>query len=122
MYNRWMVLAAALGVLSLAAMQLSAAERQRGDAEKARERVRPAAPVNATIKAVDAKASTITVTTRTREGQAEKTYNVAKDAKVTVDGQAKTLADLAAGTQVTLTLSADKTKVSEIATQKRRMR
>lgn len=122
MYKRWMVLAAALGVLSLTAVHSTAAERQRGAAEKARERVRPAAPVNGTIKAVDGRAGTITVTVRTRDGQADKTYNVAKDAKVTIEGQAKTLADLAAGTQVTLTLSADMTKVSEIATQKRRMR
>jgi hypothetical protein len=55
------------------------------------------------VKSVDASASTITVTMG-RKDATDKTYKVAKDAKVTIGDEAKTLADVKEGNFVALTV------------------
>jgi len=67
------------------------------------------------VKSVDASANKITVTMREKgkkEG-VDKTYTVAKDCKVTIGGEAKTLADVKEGAIVGLTLGAND-EVTEI--------
>src|SRR5262249_50631169 len=54
----------------------------------------------------DAGKKTITVTMMTRQGQENKTFTVAKDARGLLDGKAATLQDLKEGTQVYLTFAA----------------
>ncbi len=77
--------------------------------------------VQAPLKSVDAAKNTITITTETRQGKVDKTFQVAKDAKVTVDGKDAKLADLKAGATVLLTLSAeDGNTVIQVRTPSRR--
>ncbi len=79
--------------------------------------------VQAPLKAVDAAKNTITITTETRQGKVDKTFPVAKDAKVTVDGKEAKLSDLKAGATVVLTLSAeDGNTVIQVRTPTRRGR
>jgi hypothetical protein len=56
------------------------------------------------VKSVDTSASTITVTTGRKGESTDKTYKVAKDAKVTIGGESKTLADVKEGNFVSLTV------------------
>jgi hypothetical protein len=63
--------------------------------------------IQAPVKAVAADKGTITITQMTRNGNFDKTYQVAKHGKVVVDGKAATLADLKEGTMVTLTVSVE---------------
>jgi hypothetical protein len=111
---------ALVGSVALGAGMLAAEPAQRGAADKARVRPAADAQVSGQVKSVDAKAGTITLTVRSRDaaGGADKTYTLAKDAKVTINGQAKTLADVTAGVRVTLKLSADN-KVTEVTLQMR---
>ncbi|HKB42697.1 MAG TPA: hypothetical protein VKD72_40080, partial [Gemmataceae bacterium] len=75
------------------------------------------------LKAVDADKNTITITAETRQGKVDRTYQVAKDAKVTVDGKEARLADLKAGTVMLLTFSAeDANTIVQVRTPTRRER
>lgn len=84
-------------------------------AEKGKKK--PAAPTAAgTVKAVDAAANTITLQgSKSKKGDTpEQSFSVGKDAKITVDGQAKALADIKAGAQAYLVLSDDKKAATAI--------
>jgi hypothetical protein len=63
--------------------------------------------ISAPLKSADAGKNTLTVTVEGRQGKQDKTYTVAKDARVTIDGKEAKLADLKAGTVLLLTSSAD---------------
>jgi hypothetical protein len=70
------------------------------------------------VKAIDAKAGSITLEGRQKEGgqvAPDQSFPLAKDVKVTAGKDAKTLADVQAGAQVTLTLGDDKKTVTGIA-------
>jgi hypothetical protein len=87
-------------LVALALSNVSAAQKKK-----------PAAPTAAgTVKAVDASAGTITLAgQKTKKGEEpEQTIAVAKDAKVSVDGESKTLADVKAGVRATLGLTSDR--------------
>ncbi len=64
------------------------------------------AGVGGTVKAVDAKDRVITLAGK--KGAEGQKVTVAKDAKITIDGEEKTLADIKEGALVQLTLDADK--------------
>jgi hypothetical protein len=70
------------------------------------------------IKSVDASAGTITVTMGRKGESTDKTYKVAKDCKVTIGDEAKTLADLKDGMFVGLTVKDD--VVTEIRVRMRK--
>jgi hypothetical protein len=75
----------------------------------------------APLKAADAEKGTITITLETRQGKQDKTYAVAKDAKLTVDGKAVKLGDLKAGTVLFYTFSAeDNNTIIQAQTARRR--
>jgi RNA polymerase sigma factor (sigma-70 family) len=75
----------------------------------------------APLKSADAEKNTVTITVETRQGKQDRTYSVAKDARVTVDGKEARLADLKAGTMLSFTLSAeDGNTVIQIQTPRRR--
>jgi hypothetical protein len=77
--------------------------------------------IAAPLKSVDAAKNTITVTVGTRAGKEDKTYQVSKDARITVDGKAAQLADLKVGT--TLTFSVDEANtVIQVRTAARGLR
>jgi hypothetical protein len=67
------------------------------------------------VKSVDASANTLTVSMRERgkDQAVDKTYKVAKDCKVSINGESKTLADVKADMFVTLTVGAND-EVTEI--------
>ena len=71
----------------------------------------PGAPtVGGTVKAVDASANTITLAGQKKKDgttDPDRTVAVAKDAKVSVDGEAKALADVKVGERANLILTAD---------------
>lgn len=70
--------------------------------------------VGGVVKAVDAKAGTITLAERKRDGgqvDPEKTYKLDPNVKVTIDGEVKTLKDVPAGKPVALALSKDQQTV-----------
>jgi hypothetical protein len=70
------------------------------------------------VKAIDSKAGSITLEGRKKEGgqvSPDQSFTLAKDVKVTAGKDAKTLADVQAGVQVTLTLSEDKKTVTTVA-------
>jgi Cu/Ag efflux protein CusF len=62
------------------------------------------------VKSVDASAGTITLEGKSKEGvpvAPEKTFKLAADVKVSINGESKSLADVTAGLQVALALSDD---------------
>ncbi len=65
------------------------------------------------VTAVDAKAGTITVTVRGEKSRDDKTYTLAKDAKILVNDQPKKLEDVPANSRASLKINDDK-KVTEI--------
>jgi RNA polymerase sigma factor (sigma-70 family) len=79
--------------------------------------------ITAQVKAVDAARSTVTVVIdNARKGKQEKTYPVAKDAKVTLEGKEARLTDLKEGATLVFTISAeDGNTVIQIATLSRRV-
>lgn len=67
------------------------------------------------LKAVDAAKNNVTLSTFSRaDGKSEKSYSVAKDAKILRDGRDAKLADLEVGSKATLTLSLDQAAVVSI--------
>lgn len=110
-----------LAVLPAVVLVLPAAAQFPGRGGPARTDVR------GVVKSVDATAGTITLAAGGGRGEptAEKTYKVAADAEVAVDPgtgrrgvlQAAKLADLAAGTPVVLTLTADEKAVDGIVAE-----
>ncbi len=73
------------------------------------------------LKSIDAEKNTVTFTAETRQGKVDRTLQVAKDAKVTLEGKEAKLADVKAGTVVVLTFSADDANtVIQIQTPRRR--
>jgi len=82
----------------------------------AQQRQRPQAKGGVTVtgklEAVDAEKNSVTLATFKRgEGKTEKTYSVAKDARIVRDGNEAKLADLKQGSQATLKLSEDQKTV-----------
>ncbi|HKB37167.1 MAG TPA: sigma factor-like helix-turn-helix DNA-binding protein, partial [Gemmataceae bacterium] len=63
--------------------------------------------ISAPLKSVDAEKNTLTITVENRQGKQDKTYQVAKDARVADEGKEAKLTDLKEGTTVILTLSVD---------------
>jgi Cu/Ag efflux protein CusF len=83
-------------------------------------RTRPAqkaAQTRGQVKSIDATAGKVTLSLRTREGAAEKTFDLDKDVKVTSQGQAKSLDDLKAGAAAVLTLKGEKVVEIEVRTR-----
>ena len=78
-------------------------------------------PLSAPLKSVDASKNTISVTVGTRAAKEDKTYQVAKDAKITIDGKEAKLADLKEGTLLSLAVI-DGNTVIEVRTASRRDR
>lgn len=76
------------------------------------------------VKAVDAQANTITLEGRknkkTNTTGPDRVLSVAKDAKVTINGEAKTLADVQVGEQVSLTLGGDKKTATTVTVAKKK--
>ncbi len=66
------------------------------------------------IKEVDAKSGTIKMAVRSEKAQEVKSYTVAKDARIRVNGQPKKLEDLVADSRASVKLNADK-KITEIS-------
>jgi hypothetical protein len=80
-----------------------------------KERPKPAPKVSGKLETIDAGKNSVIVSTFTRaEGRSEKTYEVAKDAKILQHGKEAKLSDLKKGNQTTLTLSADQKTVVSI--------
>jgi hypothetical protein len=73
------------------------------------------------LKGVDAGKSTITVSVGARGAKEDKTYKVAKDAKITIDGKDAALADLKEGATAAVTLG-DGEVVIQIRTGMKRVR
>ena len=70
------------------------------------------------VKAIDAKAGSLTLEGRKGDGGkvvADQAFMLAKDVKVTAGKDAKTIEDVKAGAQVTLTLTEDRKTVTAIA-------
>jgi RNA polymerase sigma factor (sigma-70 family) len=79
--------------------------------------------LSAPLKSVDAEKRTITVTVEGRQGKQDKTFQVAKDARVMLEGKEAKLTDLKAGTQLHLTASVDDANtIVQIQTSPRRGR
>jgi hypothetical protein len=76
--------------------------------------------VQAPVKAVDAEKNAITITVETRQGKVDKTHQVAKDAKVTIDGKEASIKDLKEGGAVILTFAVDGSTVIQVRTPSRR--
>ncbi|MCI0681808.1 MAG: RNA polymerase sigma factor [Gemmataceae bacterium] len=77
-----------------------------------RPQVQDGAAVAGKLEAVDADKGSVTISTFKRgEGRSEKTYVVAKDAKIVRDGKEAKLTDLKRGSQTTLRLAADQKTV-----------
>jgi RNA polymerase sigma factor (sigma-70 family) len=72
--------------------------------------------VGGTLKGVDVGGNTITVTVKEDGGPADKTYELAKDVRVNLDGQkeAGQLTDLTMGNKVALQLSLDRKRVLSV--------
>lgn len=78
---------------------------------------------NAPLKSVDATKNTITITNTMRGGVKEdKTYNVAKDARIMIDGKESRLADLKEGAVVSYILDANAVTLIRTATTPRKER
>jgi hypothetical protein len=78
-------------------------------------RPKPAPRVSGKLESVDAGQSSVIVSTFSRaDGRSEKTYEVAKDAKILQHGKEAKLGDLKKGNQIALTLSADQKTVVSI--------
>jgi hypothetical protein len=112
------------GCLLVAAAVIATAERAPGQfRDFGREPQRP--EVRGVLKAADAAAGTVTIATgRGREATPDSTYAVAKDAEVVVGSgrgrglfHAVKLADLPAGTVVSLALSADQKTVEALVAE-----
>lgn len=87
-------------------------------AELSAEEGKKAATMAGKVKSVDAKAGSITLEGRKKEGgqvEPDQAFTLAKDVKVTAGKNAKTLTDVQVGLQVTLTLADDKKTVTAIA-------
>jgi hypothetical protein len=80
--------------------------------------------VSGKIKSVDADKSKITLEGKKNKKDnttgPDQTFDVAKGAKVTINGEAKTLADVKAGDQATLTLTEDRKSVNTITIGKKK--
>ena len=111
--NRLVGLFAATVLAFGAPAGLSAADK----ADKATKKAAKQAAVQGTVKAVDAKANTVTLTLKGKKGQPgeDKTFTLAASAKVTADGKETKLADLKAGTPVAATINASK-EVTQLST------
>lgn len=75
------------------------------------------------VKSVDVKENKITLEGKKKKDGTtgpDRTFDVAKDAKVTVNGETKALADLKAGDAVNLTLSEDQKAVTAISIGKKK--
>jgi hypothetical protein len=107
----------AKGVEIVSLVTGQSAEGRRGEARSERAGRKPA--VVGTLAKVDAERRSVTVTVLTvvpggEDAQAELTFEVARDAGVTIDGRAKSLADLVAGKPVTLEIADDHKTVSAV--------
>lgn len=105
---RFATLLATIGFILAGTLNLSAEDKGK----------KGTATVAGKVKSVDEKAGSITMEGRTKEGnvvEAEQTYTLAKDVKVTAGKDAKALTDVKAGSSVTLTLTDDKKTVTGIA-------
>src|SRR5262249_36594380 len=69
------------------------------------------------VKAVDADTHTITFDEKARAEVAGKTFTVARDANIVIDGRSGKLAELTAGTFVSLRLRVDQTTVGALNAQ-----
>lgn len=69
----------------------------------AQDQAQKAQGVQGVVKSVDASAGTITLTVK----KEDKTFNVAKDVRVRIEGESKTLADVKPGARARLRLSED---------------
>jgi hypothetical protein len=63
--------------------------------------------LSAPLKSVDVDKNTVTITVENRQGKQDRTYPLARDAKVTIAGKEARLTDLKEGTRLLLTLSAE---------------
>jgi RNA polymerase sigma factor (sigma-70 family) len=77
--------------------------------------------VSAPLKSVDANKNTITVTVGPRGAKEDKTYDVAKDAKIVIDGKESKLADLRTGGVIAFAVN-DTNAVTLIRTSTRKDR
>lgn len=77
-------------------------------------------PVAGQLKSVNAEKNTITVTVGNRTEKQDKTYSIAKGAKITIDGKDSNLADLREGVSVGLVISEG--NVTQIRSSLRRER
>jgi hypothetical protein len=77
--------------------------------ENANPDVKKAAGASGTLKSVDAAKGTITIAATKRDASIDRTYTIAKNVKVVVDGSEGTLADLKNGFHVNVKLGDDKT-------------
>jgi RNA polymerase sigma factor (sigma-70 family) len=81
------------------------------------------ATLTAPLKSVDATKSTVTIVTETRQGKQDRTLQVAKGAKLLIDGKEAQLGDLKAGTPLVFTFAAaEANTVVQIRTPPRRER
>ena len=102
MKNRWIQLTAVLIAMLLAFPSASFAKKGGGFA--------------GSVTTVDASAKTITVSDK--KAGAEKTFTVTDSTKITVAGTSATLADLTAGTKVTVTTGSSDTEADTITAAK----
>jgi RNA polymerase sigma factor (sigma-70 family) len=70
-----------------------------------------------TLKSIDAEKGTITVTATKGDTSVDRTFPIAKDAKVSIDGKEGKLADLKAGIRVGVKLGDDKTTAVAIGSE-----
>lgn len=70
--------------------------------------------VAGTVKSVDASAKSITLTVKVKKETSDKTFAVADDAKVSINGEEKSLSDIEAGAKVQCKVSEDGQTVTAI--------
>ena len=87
-------------------------------AEKPEKKKPTTASIKGVVKSVDASAGTITITVKNKKESEDKTF-AAKDAKIQINGEAKTLADVTEGLEVTVKLSEDGKSVVGLASGKK---
>jgi hypothetical protein len=101
----------ALAALFVVASLSQAADK--GDKKKA-------GGVAGTVKSVDASAKTITVSVKNKKETEDKTFAVADDVKVTINGESKTLGDVEEGAKARFKLSEDGKTVMAISVGKKK--
>ena len=104
---------AAVALMALFVVATFSPAADKGDKKKAK-------GVGGIVKSVDANTKTITITVKVKKESQDKTLSVADDAKVTIDGEKKSLSDVKEGAKARCKLSEDGKTVTAIKVGKKK--